>query len=82
MQLHQWPEEWNASPPPADLEVVLVAAMEQTGQPVLAGTVFDSGGAQLIGYSPKAGRWGGWLMLERIMGCARPCRCECLCAER
>src|SRR5262245_54385696 len=42
--------------------------MEQTGQPVLAGTVFDSDGAQLVGYSRGAGRWCGWLMLERIMG--------------
>jgi len=68
VQLHRWPEEWNASPSPAGWEAVLVAVMEQTGQPVLAGTVFDSDGAQLIGYGPKAGRWGGWLMLERIMG--------------
>jgi hypothetical protein len=30
--------------------------------------VLDSDGAQLIGYSPEAGRWGGWLMLERIIG--------------
>jgi hypothetical protein len=42
--------------------------MEQTGHPVLAAVVLDSDGAQLIGYSPKAGRWGGWLMLERIIG--------------
>jgi hypothetical protein len=53
MQLHRWPEEWNASPSPADWEAVLVAVMEQTGQPVLAGTVFDGDGAQLIGYAPK-----------------------------
>jgi hypothetical protein len=68
VQLHRWPEEWSASPSPAGWESVLVAVMEQTGQPVLAGTVFDSDGAQLIGYSRDAGRWGGWLMLERIMG--------------
>src|SRR6185437_9262921 len=30
--------------------------------------VLDSDGAQLIGYSPAAGRWGGWLMLDRIIG--------------
>lgn len=67
-QLHRWPEEWTTSPSPAGWEAVLVAVMEQTGQPVLAGTVFDSDGVQLIGYSRDAGRWGGWLMLDRIMG--------------
>jgi hypothetical protein len=41
--------------------------MEQTGHPVLAAVVLDSDGAQLVGYSPKAGRWGGWLMLEGII---------------
>ncbi len=41
--------------------------MEQTGHPVLAAVVLDSDGAQLIGYSPNAGRWGGWLMLNRIV---------------
>jgi hypothetical protein len=29
--------------------------------------VLDSDGAQLVGYSPTAGRWGGWLMLKRIV---------------
>ena len=29
--------------------------MEQTGHPVLAALVPDSDGAQLVGYSPKAG---------------------------
>ncbi len=34
--------------------------------------MLDSDGAQLIGYSPGAGRWGGWLMLERIIGYLDP----------
>ena len=42
--------------------------MERTGHPVLAAVVFDSDGAQLIGYGPHAGRWGGRLMLDRIIG--------------
>jgi hypothetical protein len=29
--------------------------------------VLASDGAELIGYSPNAGRWGGWLMLDRIL---------------
>src|SRR5439155_13020058 len=36
-------------------------------RPVLAATVLDSDGAQLVGYSPGAGRWSGWLMLERMI---------------
>lgn len=42
--------------------------MAQGGHPVVAAVVLDSDGAQLIGYSPAAGRWGGWLMLDRIIG--------------
>jgi hypothetical protein len=42
--------------------------------------VLDSDGAQLIGYSPDAGRWRGWLMLDRILGhldpTAMPYACE------
>lgn len=46
--------------------------MEQAGHPVLAAVVMDSDGAQLIGYSPRAGRWGGWLMLDKIIGHITP----------
>ena len=67
-QIHRGPEGWDSTSLPADWERLLVAVMEQTGNPVLAAVVMDSDGAQLIGYSPKAGRWGGWLMLDRIIG--------------
>jgi hypothetical protein len=68
VQIHRGPDGYDSQTLPADWERLLVAVMEQTGHPVLAAVVLDSDGAQLIGYSPKAGRWGGWLMLERIIG--------------
>lgn len=66
VQVHRGPKGY-AQRLPADWERLLVAVMQQTGHPVLAAVVLDSDGAQLIGYSPKAGRWGGWLMLEGIV---------------
>jgi hypothetical protein len=68
VQIHRGPDGYDSTALPADWERLLVSVMEQTGQPVLAAVVLDSDGAQLIGYSPKAGRWGGWLMLGRIIG--------------
>ena len=68
VQIHRGPNGWDSRPLPADWERLLVAVMQQTGHPVLAAVVLDSDGAQLIGYSANAGRWGGWLMLERIIG--------------
>lgn len=68
VRFHRGPVGWEVAMPPADWERVLVSVMEQTGRPVLAGAVYDSDGAQLVGYSPRAGRWGGWLSLERIIG--------------
>jgi hypothetical protein len=67
VQLHRSPDGYDSQRLPADWERLLVSVMEQTGHPVLAAVVLDSDGAQLIGYSPNAGRWGGWLMLERIV---------------
>lgn len=63
LQIHRGPRGWDTG----ELERPLVATVEQTGNPVLAAVVLDSDGAQLIGYSPEAGRWGGWLMLDRII---------------
>lgn len=68
VQVHRGPEGWDSAKLPAPWEARLTALMEQAGHPVLAATILDSDGAQLIGYSPVAGRWGGWLMLERIIG--------------
>jgi hypothetical protein len=68
VRVHRGPEGWESAELPAPLEATLTALMEQAGHPVLAAIVMDSDGAQLIGYSPVAGRWGGWLMLNRIIG--------------
>src|SRR5258708_18577681 len=67
VQIHRGPQGWDSPSLPAGWERLLVQVMECTGHPVLAAVVFDSDGAQLIGYSPQAGRWGGWLMLDRII---------------
>jgi hypothetical protein len=68
VQVHRGPDGWASSELPARWEATLTALMEQAGHPVLAAVIMDSDGAQLIGYSPVAGRWGGWLMLDRIIG--------------
>lgn len=67
VQVHRGPNGYDSQTLPAGWERLLVSVMEQTGHPVLAAVVLDSDGAQLIGYSPNAGRWGGWLMLDRII---------------
>jgi hypothetical protein len=57
--VHRGPDGWESSDLPARWEATLTALMEQAGHPVLAAAIMDSDGAQLIGYSPVAGRWGG-----------------------
>lgn len=68
VQVHRGPDGWSSAELPAPWEATLRALMEQAGHPVLAAVILDSDGARLTGYSPMAGRWGGWLMLERIIG--------------
>jgi len=68
VQVYCGPDGYESRELPARWEATLTALMEQAGHPVLAAVIRDSDGAQLIGYSPVAGRWGGWLMLERIIG--------------
>jgi hypothetical protein len=68
VRVHRGPDGWASSELPARWEATLRALMEQAGHPVLAGVIMDSDGAQLIGYSPVTGRWGGWLMLDCIIG--------------
>jgi hypothetical protein len=48
-------------------EHLLQSVLAQTGRPVLAAIVLASDGAQLIGYSPQAGRWSGWFRLEVLV---------------
>jgi len=68
VQVHRGPDGWASPDLPARWEATLTALMAQAGHLVLAAIIMDSDGAQLIGYSPVAGRWGGWLMLDRIIG--------------
>jgi hypothetical protein len=68
VQLHRGPEGWAPPMTGADgREQLLESVLAQTGRPVLAGIVLASDGAQVIGYSPRSGRWSGWLMLERLV---------------
>lgn len=79
VQLHRAPEDWRPPMTAADgRERLLVSLLAQTGQPVLAAVVLDSDGAQLIGYSPRAGRWSGWLSLEAIVEYLDAPYTECL----
>jgi len=68
VQLHRAPEDWQ--PPMTGVdgrEHLLESMLTQTGQPVLAAVVLVSDGAQLIGYSPRGGRWSGWLKPEALV---------------
>jgi hypothetical protein len=68
VQLHRAPESWRPPMTGADgREHLLESVLAQTGQPVLAAVVLASDGAQLIGYSPRGGRWSGWLKLEVLV---------------
>ena len=71
-QIHRGPDGWDSPALPAEWERLLASVVEQTGHPVLAAVVLDSDGAQLIGYAPGTGRWGGWLMLDRIVAYLDP----------
>lgn len=64
VQISNGPEGWATGPLPGAWENILRALMNQSGHPVIAGTILDSDCGQLIGYSPKAGRWSGWLDLK------------------
>lgn len=62
IQISNGPEGWaTTAPPPGPWESVLRSIMDQSGHPVIAATTLDSDCGQLVGYSPKAGRWNGWL---------------------
>jgi hypothetical protein len=69
VQISYGPEGWEEGPEPgAGWEGTLRALMEQSGHPVIATTIQDSDCGQLIGYSPEAGRWSGWLHLQSALG--------------
>jgi hypothetical protein len=77
--LQRAPVDWRIPMTGEDgRERLLKSVMAQTGKPVLAALVVASDGAQLIGYSPRAGRWSGWLMLEVLVDYLGPEYTECL----
>lgn len=79
VQLHRAPAVWRVPMTGGDgREQLLESVLAQTGQPVLAALVLASDGAQLIGYSPRAGRWSGWLNLEALLDYLGPEYTECL----
>jgi len=79
VQLQRAPVDWQVPMTGDDgQEHLLESVLAQTGQPVLAALVLASDGAQLIGYSPRAGRWSGWLMLEVLVDYLGPEYTECL----
>jgi hypothetical protein len=79
VQLHRAPENWRVPMTGGDgREHLLESVLAQTGQPVLAAVVLASDGAQLIGYSPRAGRWSGWLALEVLVDYLGPEYTDCL----
>jgi hypothetical protein len=79
VQLHRLPEGWRIPMTGADgQEHLLESVLTQTGQPVLAAIVLASDGAQLIGHSPRAGRWSGWLTLETLVDYLDSQYTECL----
>jgi hypothetical protein len=79
VQLHRAPVDWWVPMTGDDgREHLLESVMAQTGRPVLAALVLASDGAQLIGYSPRAGRWSGWLKLEVLVDYLGPEYTQCL----
>jgi hypothetical protein len=59
---------WDSPDLPAAWDGLLRGLMEQAGHPVLAAVIKHSEGARLLGRSPAAGRWVGWLMADGIAG--------------
>jgi hypothetical protein len=79
VQLHRAPQGWHPPMTGADgREHLLESVLAQTRQPVLAAIVLASDGAQLIGCSPRAGRWSGWLTLEALIDYLGSQYTECL----
>ena len=63
VQISKGPDGWDTGA----WEDTLRALMDQTGNPVIATTILDSDCGQLVGWSPGAGRWRGWLDLKSAL---------------
>lgn len=66
VQVDRGPDDWDSPTLPHAWDGLLTGLMQQAGHPVLAVVIKHSEGAQLLGRSPVAGRWGGWLMADDI----------------
>jgi len=66
VQVDRGPAGWDSPDLPVAWDGLVRGLVEQAGHPVLAAVIKDSDGAQLLGRSPQAGRWGGWLKPDRI----------------
>ncbi|MBB5784576.1 hypothetical protein [Nonomuraea jabiensis] len=66
VQVDRGPAGWDSPTLPHAWDGLLTGLMQQTGHPVLAAVIKHSEGAQLLGRSPVAGHWGGWLMADGI----------------
>jgi len=66
VQVDRGPASWDSPDLPHAWDGLLRGLAKQAGNPVLAAVIKHSGGAQLLGCSPVAGRWGGWLMADGI----------------
>jgi hypothetical protein len=60
------PDGWDSPDLARAWDGLLRGLTEQAGSPVLAAVIHHSEGAQLLGHSPVGGRWGGWLLADRI----------------
>lgn len=66
MQIDRGPFGWDSPDLPAAWDGLLHGLVRQAGHPVLAAAVEHSEGARLLGRSPRAGRWSGWLKADGI----------------
>lgn len=60
------PDGWDSPDLAHAWDGLLRGLAKQAGSLVLAAVIHHSEGAQLLGHSPTAGRWGGWLHADQV----------------
>lgn len=66
VQVDRGPDGWDSPNLAHAWDGLLQGLTKQAGHPVLAAVIHHSEGAQLLGHSPTAGRWGGWLHADHV----------------
>jgi hypothetical protein len=66
VQIDRGPAGWSSPDLARAWDGLLRGLVRQAGHPVLTAVIQHSEGAQLLGYSPVAGRWGGWIRAEGV----------------